>query len=127
MQTQVKGRCVGRLANGETCARRVREGQTHCRAHGGDPAATKRARTRVELPDGLEPRVSIPQLAEALGTTPTTVWRMRRRGEIPEPDRLTPGHPTYALSTARRIIAEREAVSRSQVTRSPVTSASGQP
>jgi predicted DNA-binding transcriptional regulator AlpA len=123
MQTQQTRRCEKWLANGTQCRRNVREGQTHCRAHGGTPAVTKRTRASVELPLGLEPRVTIPQLAAALGTTPTTIWRMRRRGELPDPDRLTPGHPTYGLSTVRRIIADREAVSRGQA----AASRSGQP
>lgn len=40
----------------------------------------------------LSPR----ELRETLGDlSPTTVWRMRRRGEFPEPIRLSPGRVGY--------------------------------
>ena len=102
--------CVAQLEGGRRCARKVRVGETLCRAHGGKPLPVSQGSAKaVELPDGLEPRVSPKQLARALGIGTVTLWRMRRRGEIPQPDRITPGRSSWPLSTAQRVIAERQA------------------
>ncbi len=43
--------------------------------------------TTIDVSRIVRPR----ELAERLGVSLATIWRMRRRGEFPEPVRISPG------------------------------------
>ena len=53
----------------------------------------------------LRPR----ELAERIGLSLTTLWRLRRRGELPEPLRLSPGCVGWRASDIERWLETREA------------------
>jgi prophage regulatory protein len=57
------------------------------------------------IPRYISPR----QLQELLGLSEPTIWRMRQRGELPEPIRLSPGRVGWSEETIRQFIASREA------------------
>lgn len=61
---------------------------------------TTDARDRV-----LRPR----ELADCLGLSLTTVWRLRRRGALPQPIRLSPGCVGWRASAIAAWLASREA------------------
>lgn len=51
----------------------------------------------------LRPR----ELAERIGLSLTTIWRLRQRGELPEPIRLSPGCVGWRLSDIDAWLASR--------------------
>lgn len=52
----------------------------------------------------LRPR----RLAEHLGVSLTTLWRMRQRGELPRPIRISAGAVGWRLSKIEAWLSERE-------------------
>ena len=48
------------------------------------------------------------KLSELIGLSSTTLWRMRRRGELPEPIRLSPGRVGWSVAVIEKWLAERE-------------------
>lgn len=60
------------------------------------------------LPRILSPR----QLIEITGLSPATIWRMRRRGELPDPVRLSPGRVGWSEDVIARWLTERTEASR---------------
>jgi prophage regulatory protein len=56
----------------------------------------------------LAPILSPKRLAEITGLAPATLWRMRRRGELPEPIRLSPGRVGWLESTVVAWLQSRE-------------------
>jgi prophage regulatory protein len=66
-------------------------------------AITLDSNTSLEI---LSPR----ELRETLGDlSSTTVWRMRRRGEFPEPIRLSPGRVGYRRADVAAWLEQRSA------------------
>jgi len=57
----------------------------------------------------LRPRA----LAEILGITVTTIWRMRQRGDLPEPIRISPGAVGWREADIEAWITARAAERRS--------------
>ena len=54
------------------------------------------ARMSTHAPSPTLPRYLSPrQLQELTGLSEPTLWRMRRRGELPEPVRLSPGRVAW--------------------------------
>ena len=53
----------------------------------------------------LRPR----ELSNRIGLSPTTLWRLRRRGDLPEPIRLSPGCVGWRSSEIERWLERREA------------------
>jgi predicted DNA-binding transcriptional regulator AlpA len=51
--------------------------------------------------------VSPRQLQELTGLSEPTLWRMRRRGELPEPVRLSPGRVAWPEDVIRTFLAGR--------------------
>jgi prophage regulatory protein len=47
------------------------------------------------------------QLTEQIGLSPATLWRMRQRGELPEPIRLSPGRVGWRTSDIEAWLASR--------------------
>ena len=47
------------------------------------------------------------QLSELTGLSPTTLWRMRRRGDLPEPIRLSPGRVGWSAAVIEKWLATR--------------------
>jgi prophage regulatory protein len=47
-------------------------------------------------------------LADRLGISTTTIWRMRRRGEFPEPMRISPGAVGWPHGVLEQWLADRE-------------------
>jgi prophage regulatory protein len=54
--------------------------------------------------------VSPRQLQEATGLSEATLWRMRQRGELPEPVRLSPGRVAWPEPVITTWLAQRAAV-----------------
>jgi predicted DNA-binding transcriptional regulator AlpA len=54
----------------------------------------------------LRPRAA----AAALGVSKVTLWRLRQRGELPEPIRISPGAVGWRSSTLARWLDERERI-----------------
>ena len=52
------------------------------------------------------------QLHELTGLSLATLWRMRRRGDLPEPIRLSPGRVAWRETDIADWIDRREAASR---------------
>jgi len=57
----------------------------------------------------LAPILSPRRLSEITGLAPATIWRMRRRGDLPEPIRLSPGRVGWPEDVIRTWLAERAA------------------
>ncbi len=51
--------------------------------------------------------LSLRQVIEITGLSPATIWRMRRRGEMPEPIRLSPGRVGWRESDIERWLVAR--------------------
>lgn len=61
------------------------------------------AGTREPIRRILSPR----QLVELTGLSPATIWRMRRRGDLPDPIRLSPGRVGWREADIERWIEQR--------------------
>ena len=66
-------------------------------------AATNPSQDRI-----LRPR----ELADRIGLSLATLWRLRRRGDLPEPIRLSPGCVGWRLSDIERWLEKRSEASR---------------
>jgi hypothetical protein len=62
----------------------------------------------VELPASLPTYVSDEQLCELFHCSKVSLWRMRRRGELPPPIRLTPGKNSTRVEVVRAVLQQRE-------------------
>ena len=49
----------------------------------------------------------LPDVVEMLGVSATTIWRMRRRGDFPEPVRVSPGCVGWLESDLEAWVAAR--------------------
>lgn len=67
--------------------------------------STNDGSTRIQT----ERIIRIGELADGLGVSRPTVWRMRERGEIPPPIRISRGIVGWRESTIDRWLAEKEA------------------
>lgn len=66
--------------------------------------------TQTAPPDSIIPRyVSPAQLVASTGLSDATLWRMRRRGDLPEPVRLSPGRVAWPESVIRAWLDARAA------------------
>lgn len=61
-------------------------------------------------PPHLDQMIRPRRLAERLGVSTTTLWRMRRRGELPEPVQISRGAKAWRESTIIDLLAARERV-----------------
>jgi prophage regulatory protein len=60
-------------------------------------------------PRALSDRIVRPaEVAEALGVSKVTLWRMRRRGDLPAPLRISANAVGWRESTVSRWLDERE-------------------
>lgn len=59
--------------------------------------------TATDFPRILSPR----ELSDLTGLSETTIWRMRQRGELPEPVQLSPGRVGWSVVTIREWFAAR--------------------
>jgi prophage regulatory protein len=57
----------------------------------------------------LDPYISPREFRQITGLSDPTIWRMRRRHELPEPVRLSPGRVAWRASTIRQWLNSREA------------------
>lgn len=62
----------------------------------------------VELPATLPEYVSDEQLCTLFNCGKVTLWRMRRRGDLPRPVRLTPGKNSTRVEAVRAMLVARE-------------------
>lgn len=62
----------------------------------------------VELPASLPTYVSDDQLCELFHCSKVSLWRMRRRGHLPRPVRLTPGKNSTPVEAVRTVLKRRE-------------------
>lgn len=69
---------------------------------------TNRATTSI-LTDGSNRIIRPRELAERIGLSLATIWRLRRRGDMPEPIRLSPGCVGWRLSDTDEWLAARSA------------------
>jgi predicted DNA-binding transcriptional regulator AlpA len=53
--------------------------------------------------------ITLRRLTEISTLSPPTIWRMRRRGEIPEPIQLSPGRKGWRRDVIEKWLAERGA------------------
>ena len=61
----------------------------------------------------LRPR----ELADRIGLSLATLWRLRRRGDLPEPIRLSPGCVGWRTSDIERWLEARETAARTEAGR----------
>jgi prophage regulatory protein len=59
--------------------------------------------------DDLDPILRPARVAEQLGLSIVTIWRLRRRGEFPAPIQLSPGAIGWRASTIAAWLLAREA------------------
>jgi len=60
-----------------------------------------------DSPDTLSRFLSINQVAALTGLSPTTLWRLRRRGDLPAPTRLSPGRVAWPEAVIRQFLEGR--------------------
>ena len=74
--------------------------------HGPRPAGAKRGK---DMANGMEiePVLSRLQVANILGISLPTLWRLANRGAFPRPIRISPGRVAWRASTVRDWLADR--------------------